>query len=272
MAATRANHEANLIHTVLKAIDVLECLTVADRPLSAPEVGRRCKMSRPTAYRLLVTLAHRGYVNGTEDGCYRLGTRVLSLGHSLLNSLDLLELSKPILHELSQTSHETAHLALLDGAEILYVDKVESSQSVRLHSTIGARNLLHCTAMGKALLAFLPQEEQARLLERMSFPQRTDHTITHRTDLIKHLEAIRVQGFAIDDVENEEGVRCVGAPIFDYTGRAFAALSISGPAYRLSVPRLLELAPLTMKAARAVSAKLGYVPTAEAGYPFKSGC
>ncbi len=103
-------------------------------------------------------------------------------------------------------------------------------------------------------------------------PQRTDHTITHRTDLIKHLEGHSGAGFAIDDVENEEGVRCVGAPIFDYTGRAFAALSISGPAYRLSVPRLLELAPLTMKAARAVSAKLGYVPTAEAGYPFKSGC
>jgi DNA-binding IclR family transcriptional regulator len=125
--------------------------------------------------------------------------------------------------------------------------------------------------MGKALLAFLPEDEQARLLERMAFPQRTAHTITNRADLIKHLEAIRAQGFAVDDVENEDGVRCVGAPIFDYTGHAFAALSISGPAYRLSVPRLLELAPLAMKAARAVSGKLGYVPTTEAGHPFKSG-
>lgn len=267
MASLSVNHEANLVQTVLKAIDVLECLAGADRPLSAPEVGRRCRMSRPTAYRFLVTLSNRGYVTGTEDGCYRLGTRVLSLGSSLLNSLDLLQLSNPDLHELSQATHETTHLALLDGSEILYINKVESSQSVRLHSTVGTRNLLYCTAMGKAVLAFLPAAERNLLLDQISFTPRTANTIVDRATLMEHLNLVRERGFAIDDMEGEEGVRCVGAPIFDHTGRVFAALSISGPAYRLPLSRLLELAPLVRKTAENVSGKLGYVPQVEAGVP-----
>jgi IclR family acetate operon transcriptional repressor len=260
MASSQIPHEANQVQTVLKALDVLECLAAAQQPLSAPEVSRRCHMSRPTAYRFLVTLSNRGYVTDLEDGTYRLGPRVLSLGSNLLNSLDLFELSKPDLYQLCHAANETAHLSLVEGLEILYINKVESSQSLRLYSKIGSRNALYCTAMGKAILAFLPQEERNVLLERIIFLARTPNTFTNRADLEQDLALTRERGFAIDDMEGEEGVRCVGAPIFDHTGRAFAALSISGPAYRLSLDRLLELAPLVIQAADSVSGKLGYVP------------
>ena len=261
MSPSRANPEANLTQTVLKALDVLECVAFADRPLSAPEVARLCGMSRPTAYRLLTTLQSRGYLTIVEDGNYWLGTRILNVSRSLLDSLDLLDLSKPDLRSLSEMANETVHLAILDDLEMLYVDKIESSQSVRMYSKVGTRNPLYCTAMGKAILAFLPSEERNRLLEHTTLAPRTDKTITDKGALLENLKWVREKGFAFDDLESEEGVRCVGSPILNHTGRAFAAVSVSGPAYRLSVDRLQEVAPLVVDAARRISIKLGYSPS-----------
>jgi IclR family KDG regulon transcriptional repressor len=238
----------------------MECLASTDRPLSTLEVAELCGLSRPTAYRFLTTLLARGYVASNQNGHYHLGTRVLTLSKGLLDRLDLTELDRPELRELSQASNETVHFAILDDTEMLYIDKVESSQPVRMHSTIGARNPLHCTAIGKAVLAFIPVEERNALLDRIAFIPRTPNTITDRAALAEHLELVYSRGFAIDDIENEEGIRCVGAPVFNHTGRVFAAISISGPAYRLSIPRLLELSTLVITAANAISNKLGYVP------------
>ncbi len=252
------NPEANLTQTVLKALDVLECVAFADHPLSAPEVARLCGLSRPTAYRLLTTLHSRGYLANADDGTYCLGTKVLSISRSLLDSLDLFELSKYDLTELNDLSHETIHLAILDGVEILYINKVESPQSVRMHSTVGSRNPLYCTAMGKVLLAFLPAADRDRLLEQIPLIRRTRQTITDKEALLEHLARVHRQGFAVDDLETEDGVRCVGAPIFNHAGRVFAAVSISGPAYRLPLADLHKLAPLVMRAAISISGKLGY--------------
>jgi IclR family KDG regulon transcriptional repressor len=260
MTSSQTPHESNLIQTVLKALDVMECLASTDRPLSTLEVAQLCGLSRPTAYRFLTTLLTRGYVASNQNGHYHLGTRVLTLSKGLLDRLDLTELDRPELRELSQASNETVHFAILDDTEMLYIDKVESSQPVRMHSTIGARNPLHCTAIGKAVLAFIPVEERNALLDRITFIPRTPNTITDRAALAEHLELVYTRGFAIDDIENEEGIRCVGAPVFNHTGRVFAAISISGPAYRLSIPRLLELSTLVITAANAISKKLGYVP------------
>jgi DNA-binding IclR family transcriptional regulator len=258
MVSSHTNPDANLTQTVLKALDVLECVAEAGRPVSAQEVARLCRTSRPTAYRLLTTLLARGYLVLAEEGTYTLGTRILNISQRLLKSLDLFELSKPDMYALSEATNETIHLAILDGAEMLYINKVESSQSVRMHSTVGSRNPLYCTAMGKAVLAYLPEEERDWLLDRISLAPRTPQTITARTALLEHLDQVRCQGFAIDDVESEEGVRCVGAPIFNHTGRVIASVSVSGPAYRQSVTHLLELAPLVVRAAGSISSRLGY--------------
>jgi IclR family acetate operon transcriptional repressor len=194
----------------------------------------------------------------TLDGHYDLGTNVLSLSKSLLEHLNLPEVAKPALQQLSQISNETTHLGLLDGTRMLYIGKVESSQTLRLHSAVGTRNSLYSTAMGKAILAFLTPKQRAALLDQITFTPYTPNTIADRAVLAVHLEEIRARGWAIDDMENEEGIRCIGAPIFNHEGLPFAALSISGPAYRLSISRLVELSQLVLEAAGAVSCQLGY--------------
>jgi DNA-binding IclR family transcriptional regulator len=257
----QVGHEANLIQSVLKALNIMECLAAAAQPLSAQEVARRCSMSRPTAYRHLTTLLTRNYVATTQDdGHYQLGARVLNLSKSFLERLDLPELAKPDMRELSRVSGETVHLAVLDGTEMLYVAKVDGSRSVRMHCVIGTRNPVYCTAMGKAILAFLPQEQRASILDQITLTPRTPHTITDRAALEKHLELARVQGFTIDDMEIEEGIRCVGAPVFDHTGYVIAAISVSGPVHRLPDPRLREFSELVVEASGAISGKLGYAP------------
>lgn len=256
----KTSRAANLTQSVLKALDILECLAAANQPLSAQEVAQHCGLSRPTAYRLLSTLLTRNYVTSSEgSGRYQIGAKALSLGKSFLERLDLPELAKPDLRELSHVSRETVHLGVLDGTAVLYVGKVDGPQSVRMHSAIGTRNPLYSTAMGKAILAFIPCKERQALLEQLTLVARTPNTITDLAVLTDHLERVRAQGFAIDDMEDQEGIRCVGAPIFDHTGCVTAAVSISGPAYRLSNARLRELAEAAMTASRALSTKLGFI-------------
>ena len=151
-----ADNDVEFSQTVLKALLVLECVADADRPLSAAEVAKLCKISRPTAYRLLSTLAVRDYVTQVNGPYFRLGTQALSLSKKLLDSIDLPELARPYMRELGDVTNETIYLSTLQGSEILYMAKVESTQSIRTSCVIGTRNNLYSTSMGKALLAFLP--------------------------------------------------------------------------------------------------------------------
>jgi DNA-binding IclR family transcriptional regulator len=261
MLSKDAPNDSILSQTVLKAVDVLECVANGDEPLSALQVAKLCKISRPTAYRLLTTLVSRGYVEAMDGARFRLGTQALSLNKKVLASIDLPDVARSYMRQLSDLTNETVNLSIREGAEILYIARVESSQSIRMMSTIGTRSHLHSTAMGKALLAFLPGEEQTALIEEIALVPCTAGTITERALLIQELVNVRKQGFAIDNEENEAGVRCVGAPILDHTGHAFAALSVSGPAYRISVAQLKAISRPLIEATHAISARLGYVPT-----------
>jgi DNA-binding IclR family transcriptional regulator len=260
MLTKETPNESILSQTVLKALDVLECVANSDEPFTALQIARLCKISRPTAYRLLTTLASRGYVEAMDGALFRLGTQALSLNQKVLDSIDLPDVARPYLRQLSDLTNETVNLAIREDREILYIARVESSQSIRMMSTIGTRSHLHSTSMGKAVLAHLPVEEQTPLIERLVLTPCTSATITDRALLLEELARIRKQGFAIDNEENETGVRCVGAPIFDHTGRAFAGISISGPAYRTSVSQLEAISRPLIEAAHAISARLGHLP------------
>jgi len=259
MSPIGTSNETNLSQTVLKALDVLECIALAEHPLSAAEVAKQCKLSRPTAYRLICTLNARGYVAEDDDTHYRLGTQTLSLSQNVLDSLDLPELARPYLRQLSDITNETTYLSILDDNEILYIGKAESTQSVRTNTKIGSRNRLHCSSMGKAILAFLPDNERTKLIDQLELTANTPTTITNRADLLGELATIRTQQFALDNEESEDDIRCVGAPIFDHTGHVFAAISVSGPAYRLSQSRLMALSTLVTDMAKTISGRLGYV-------------
>ncbi|MBN2302859.1 MAG: IclR family transcriptional regulator [Anaerolineae bacterium] len=255
-----SDQEANLSQTVLRALDVLECVAGANVPLNAAEIAKSCGLSRPTAYRLLATLQSRGYVANTHHE-YSLGSKILSLSGTLLESLDLPSLTHSYLRELSEATGETVYISVLDDTEILYVNKVASTKAVHSNCTIGSRNYLHCSSMGKAILAFLPPHERDTILGKIApFKAFTPNTITDQDALQQELERIRSQGYAIDDIEGEDNVRCVGAPIFDHVGRSFAAISLSGPAFRLSIEQLHELSSLVVDTAQSISHQLGYTP------------
>jgi len=256
-----AQRDATMTLTVKKAMDILDCLAEEDQPLSASEIGHRLGISRSTVYRLLTTLAAGGYVTHDleEAEKYRLGFRILRLARGLLNGIELRRQALPFLQALRDLSNETVHLVVMDGGQVTYIDKVECSQAVRMHSTIGARGSAHSTAVGKAMLAFMTEEAVERVIEEQGLPARTPNTITEREALLQELEQVRRRGCAIDNIENEEGIRCVGAPIFGHQGRPVAALSVSGPAFRMTLERIRELTDPVKSTALEVSRQLGYL-------------
>lgn len=270
MPNNRSETDNNLSGTVIKALDVLECLAQHARPMSAPEIAKACSISRPTAYRLLTTLMSRGFVRTDGNYNYLLGTKLLTLGKIVLDGLDLQESARPFLHELCVLSNETANLSILDGAEILYIGKEESRQTaenrsfIQLRSSVGTRLTAHCSAMGKAILAFLPLEQCKDLIARISpLKAHTSGTITDPEALFHELRRVRQRGYAIDDREADEGTRCVAAPVFSNTGHVAAAMSIAGPAYRLTLERLEHFSGDVVRVTQMLSSQLGYIKPTE---------
>lgn len=256
----------NFSGTVIKALNVLECLAQHGRPMSAQEVATACALSRPTAFRLLTTLMSRGFVRNDGHHNYALGTTLVSLGAVALRGINLSDLARPFLHELCLVSGETANLSILDGSDILYIGKEESLHAahipnfVQLRSAIGTRLTAHSSALGKAMLAHLSPDICHRLLSQAA-PLRayTAHTLTNIDALTDELAKIRQMGYAIDDREVDEGTRCVAAAVFDNTGAVVAAMSIAGPAYRLTVEQLHGFSKDVIRVTQALSHQLGYV-------------
>lgn len=221
--------------TLNRALDVLELLAgAAPGGLSVSQIAERAHVNRVTAHRILAAYKARGFVR--QDGSgepYRLGFKLVELAESVLSESNLVRLAQPILDDLVERAGETCHLAVLDGAEAVYVAKVESSHAVRLVSRVGLRLPLYCTGLGKALLAWMDEPRVARLIDLQSFERRTKHTIVSKRALLAELEATRERGYAVDLGENEVGVRCVAAAVRDRGGRPVAAVSVSGPDARL---------------------------------------
>jgi DNA-binding IclR family transcriptional regulator len=193
---------------------------------------------------------------------YSLGFKLVELGNLLLGQLDLRKEAEPILMDLAERTKETVHMVFLDRNEIVYIDKVELDRhpsGLRMASRVGLRNPAHSCAVGKVLLAHLPAEELDRIIKEKGLPKRTDNTITDPIQLREHLKLVRTQGYAIDDEENEKGVRCIAAPVFDEGGKAVAAISISTLAFRVTKKVMQEsLKKEVMEAALKISQRLGF--------------
>jgi IclR family transcriptional regulator, KDG regulon repressor len=244
--------------TVAKAIGILEVLAAqAERGITLADLCVQLSMPKSTVHRYLTTLTQLGLAERRGDDRYRLGTKVIELAGSFLANSDLRSESQPVLDNLAAQSDETVHLAVPSGTEVVYIAKVESAHPLRMYSYIGARLPMYCTALGKVILAFGDSDRTREVLARKLRP-RTPTTITTADGLHTELESVRAQGYAIDDEENEVGIRCVSAPILDYTRLAVAAMSISGPSDRMDRRRCLELAPLVREAAHRLSRRMGY--------------
>jgi IclR family KDG regulon transcriptional repressor len=249
----------NLVQSVSRSLRILEVLGRSDKPQSLAEITDSVQLPKTTVHRLLETLQCEGYVEqNPETRQFLLSSKILELAASFLGRLDVREVARPILMELWQQSQETVHLGLLDNGEVLYVEKLESPHTIRMYSEIGRRAPLHCTGLGKALLANLPNEEFEQIVAQRGLPRFTENTLVNRANLLEELATIRSQGVAFDNEEHEKSVRCVAAPVYDAQSRVIAAISIAGPAFRMTAERQKDLEPYVVAAAQRISQRLGY--------------
>lgn len=232
-----------MVKSVERAIQICELLGEGGA-LSLAQIARRIQAPKTTVYEILATLeSQRLVLRDDVAGTFNLGMRLISLGQLAQRGFELRRVVLPFLQQLNRELDETVHLTVLEEDHVLYVECVESSKRLRTYSVIGIRGPLYCTAVGKAILAYLPPAERRSLVERMQFETFTPNTIVSRESLESDLHAISARGYSIDDEEHEPGVRCVGAPIFDARGRVVASISVSGPTQRVTreaVPGLAE--------------------------------
>lgn len=249
----------NLVQSVSRSLRILEALGHSDEPQSLAEITAAVQLPKTTVHRLLETLQCEGYVEQNPvSHQFLLSSKILELAASFLGRLDVREVARPILMELWHQSQETVHLGLLDDGEVLYIEKLESPHTIRMYSEIGRRAPLHCTGLGKALLANLPAEEIDQIVARRGLRRYTENTLVNRADLLEEMAAIRSRGVAFDNEEHEKSVRCVAAPVYDAQGQVIAAISIAGPAFRMTAERQQDLEPHVVMAARKISQRLGY--------------
>lgn len=247
-----------IIGSLDRGLHILEMLGSAAEPLGVTEIAGALKVDKSTAYRLLYTLQARGYVSQVETRKYQLGSKCIELGSLALKTIDMRMQARPFLEELAEQTGQTIHLAVLSSIEAIYVDRVQGSSVIAISTDIGMEAPGHCTASGKALFAHLSPEQLRQTYSGRELPQFTPRTITDLASLEAHLQVVREQGYAVDDEERYQGVRCVAAPIFDHRGQVVASISVSGPSSQIDLNRLEELKGVVAKAATQLSAKLGY--------------
>ncbi len=248
------------VKALVKALRILECLGEEEAPsLTLTELSCRLHLHVSTVHRLVVTLHREGFVElDPVTGGYQLSYRVLRMGLRVLDRLDFRQVARPLLRDLNQRTQETVHLAILQGHQALSIDKVGSPQPVGLDARLGNLMPLHCTGVGKTLLAFQPEGVREQLLHVLTLERHTPQTITLPALFRKELLKIRAQGYAIDNEEMVPGLRCVAAPVIDHLGNVLAAFSVAGPVSRVTQERVPELARLVCETAREISFRLGH--------------
>jgi DNA-binding IclR family transcriptional regulator len=241
-----------------RTIAVLQAVADSDTDLAAAEIARQLRLHKSTVHRLLVVLEHYRLIKKGPEGTYRLGTRLIELGESAIARLRLSDHAQAFLRELSNQTGEGAHVTILSGSEMLSIAHVEGRWSLQSLTRTGQRTLVHCTAAGKAVLAFLSDDACDEVIARLPFTRMTRRTIVKPSAYKLELMRVRDAGYAVDDEEFEEGLRCVGAPVFDHRGHVVASISTAAPVFRLRKDRLPEVARLVIAAAQRLSEDLGY--------------
>lgn len=241
-----------------KAIDILEHIAASPQPgVTLAECTALVGHSKATTQRMLLTLARRNLLHFDEDlGVYTLGMLTARLGAEYLGRIDYRKIALPSLRALVAATGETAHLGILSGTDVVYIELVDSPQPVRFFSKVGDSLPAYATAIGKAIISHLPGDALRNHLPK-TLIGRTPRTITTHEALVQDLERCRERGYAIDNGENREGIRGFAAPIFDHTGAVCAGISIAGPTSRVSEDASMEFGALVIDAGRAVSAGLG---------------
>lgn len=246
------------IQVIDRAFDILEILAFEKDGLGVTEIGNRLGLHKSTVHRILGTMVKRGYIEKTRDrGLYKVGLKLVEISSIYLNSVELKTEARPYLSALMSKLGQPVHLATLDDCDVVYIDKIEQVNSIRLYSQIGRRVPAYCSALGKCLLSGLSDEEVEIRLSKMNYVGYTNCTVTSKEELFRQIIETRRNGWAIDDEEHELGVRCVAAPIFDYRGKVVAAVSISASTNVFSRDRVEEFVRHVKETAHEISLRLG---------------
>jgi len=247
------------IQVVDRAFALLDVLATSERNLRGTELSARLGLRKSTTHRLLMVLEQKGCVERSQaTGKYHLGSKLFELGAKAFVTLDLRDTVRPYLERLVAETGETAHFGVLRQGEVISLFNVRSPRVLSMPSTVGGRIPAYCTSLGKAILAFSPDGKLKSLIEALQFRTYTRNTIVRPTLLVAELRRVRQQGYAIDNEEFEEGLKCIGAPIRNYFGDVFGAMGIAGPAFRLTKGRMPAVTQSVVNAAQELSSALGY--------------
>jgi DNA-binding IclR family transcriptional regulator len=249
--------EASPAVAVERALNILEAAAQRRDGMTNSEISRKLAIPKSSASYILRTLERRGYLRReAETGRYRLGLKILSLGGDAQANLDIADLALPFMRTLSDKIRMTVHLAVLDQAEAVYIEKVEAPGFFKVNTWVGRRMFLHSTSVGKCLLAWLPKHEIETMVKQQGLKKRTPKTITSISKLIADLEQVKQSGYAVDDEENSLGARCLGAPVFDAMGNVAAALGVSGTLTQTDEADMPRIIDALKETARRISRQL----------------
>jgi IclR family transcriptional regulator, KDG regulon repressor len=249
------------ITALQRGLRLLQLFSESPHGMTAKQVAARSRLPVSTVHRFLANLEGSGFLNCSGDSVYHLGIACFAIGHAALGQLDIRRVSLPYLEELNRQTRETIHLTVRHGLSAVYVEKLDSTEQLRIHSRIGAAVPLYCSAVGKVMLAYMPDDEREKILPQLGLTRLTPNTVGNLQELQTELYRVRKNGYACDLEENELHIRCVAAPIWDHAGAVNASLSITAPVVRMAVARLRQLAPLIQTAGLQISRELGYRTT-----------
>lgn len=254
------NGGGHVLQSVDRALSILQLLAEESSDgLALTEISRRLGLNQSTCHHLLSTLRVRRFVSQDEESRrYRLGIKAVEVGQAAMQQVDLVRVALPQMEELMASVQENVNLVVLDNDSVVYVAQVPCDRTVRMFTRIGERAPLHCTGVGKVLLAGLPKEERSNLIDRLELPRFTAATICDGDLLKQELEQVATRGYAMDREEREEDVTCIAAPLRDYSGEVVAGVSISAPSSRLDEAQQQELLPYLLATADKISRELGY--------------
>jgi len=236
---------------------MLDAIAARSGGMTNSELSRTLKVPKSSASYILRALERSGYLR-KEQSKYKIGLKLLSLRHSALESLDVREIAQPFLRGLVERTGQTGHVAILDGCEAVYVEKVDAPSFIKMDTWIGRRMDVHSTSVGKAMAAYLPEERVRGIVEQRPLRRHTEFTITTFTGFIAELQKVRRNGYAVDDEENSLGLRCVAAPIFGAEGGVEASIGVSGIVTQMKPTEVPKIADQVVETARQISKKMGW--------------
>lgn len=253
--------EKNPVQSAGKIFQIMETLS-EEGPCGLLELSNMLGLNKSTVHRLLNSLIFMGYVKQDETTLkYHMTLKITNLSGKVLQQIDILSISQPYLKSLMEQTYETVHLVKRIGNNISYINKLEpvnTGRSIQMASYIGMISPLYCTGVGKAIMSTLPEKEVRTIWQHSAVAPKTEYTILHVEKLLQELSLVRERGYALDNEENEIGVRCIAAGIKDYTGHAEYAISISAPTVRMSDEKIKEFSALLLPVSQQLSGELGF--------------